>query len=391
MSAVTTVFAKEIRVTLRDRRTLISAIIIPAFAFPLLMWGFGMLTKQLLDEERSKTLTVAILGAPAGADSILAGPGFNRTYGLGLQAAQDSVKAEVLDAALVFAPTFGPAATGQGSGQVRLLFKSTNGQVEERLMARLDTLKAHLLQARVQQLGLASGWLKPVAVTRTDLASAQEQIGTLVGGFLPYIFILFCFMGCLYPALDIVTGEKEKGTLETLLTTPAARLHLLLGKMLAIATIGLSSALLAMGGMFATLRLMQEIPPELLATLGQMVSLRFAALLLAMLLPLSFFFAGLLTAVSIRANSFKEAQTYVTPLTFLVIVPAAIAAMPGTELSWKTVWIPVLNLALATKQIMAGSLDVAQYLAVLASLVVFALLALAASVRQFSKEGNILK
>jgi sodium transport system permease protein len=224
-----------------------------------------------------------------------------------------------------------------------------------------------------------------------DVASTKEQIGVLVGGFIPYIFIIFCFIGCLYPTLDIITGEKEKGTIETLLTAPAARHHILLGKVLAIALIGVCAALMTIGGMYATLRIAADMPAEILQTVTGILSAKFIMMLFAMLIPLSLFFAGLLSSIAVRAASFKEAQSYVTPLMFVVIVPAMIALMPGVKLTWATAFIPILNIALATKEIIAGTINGGMYAATVLSLVAFAAATLAISGRAFSREANILK
>ena len=110
-----------------------------------------------------------------------------------------------------------------------------------------------------------------------------------------------------------------------------------------------------------------------------------------MLFPLSIFFAGLLSAIVIRAKTFKEAQSLVTPMTFIIIIPALIATLPGVELGWQTSFIPVLNIALATKEIIAGTINMLQYAIVVISLVVLALLSAYVSYKQFSKESMVLK
>jgi sodium transport system permease protein len=248
-----------------------------------------------------------------------------------------------------------------------------------------------LLKARLKRLHLSESLLSPIVLQEEDLASKRELISLLEGGFLPYIFIIFCFIGCMYPTLDLVTGEKEKGTIETLLTVPVTRFNILAGKILAIATIGLCAALMAIGGMFLAFQLMNGIPKELLNPINDILTPRFVVMLFGMLIPLSLFFASLLSAISIRASSFKEAQSYVTPMAFVVIIPAMIALFPGVRLNWQTAWIPILNIALATKEIVAGKIIMIQYAAIVASLIVFALIALRFSVRQFSKESNILK
>ena len=110
-----------------------------------------------------------------------------------------------------------------------------------------------------------------------------------------------------------------------------------------------------------------------------------------MIVPLSFFFAGMISAMVVRAKSFKEAQSILTPISFVIIMPALIGVMPGIELTWATAAIPILNIALATKEIVAGTINMGHYFFVVASLVLLAIVAVWISYKQFSKEGMVLK
>ncbi len=392
MSIILTIFRKEMTTTLRDKRTLISAILLPVLAMPLLLLGVTKFSKRMAEKEEAKTLRVALLNAPPVLEKQFAAAlGFKLIQGVPLTAARDSVAEESYDAVLNFDPAFASSVDSMGVGKVGFYYKSTNTSVEGRVQKVLDAYKADVLKSRFEHLHISPELLEPIAVLESDVASKQEQIGMLAGGFLPYIFILFCFMACMYPALDLITGEKEKGTLETLLTTPASRFEILLGKVMAISVVGVFAAVMTIVGMFAALRLFDGIPPEILRAMNDILSLRFVLLLFGMLVPLSVFFAGILSAVAIRANSFKEAQTYVSPMIFAVIVPAMMAMMPGMRLTWQTALIPIMNIALATKEIIAGTIQYGQYALLVVSLIVVALLAMVASVKQFSKEGNILK
>ncbi len=391
MNTFLTVFRKELRSTLRDRRTLLSAILIPALAVPLLILGVTKLQQQLHEKEQAKRLKVALFDAPPAIRALFEDSATVLLQAPSLAAAKDSVAAEAWDAVLQFGPDAATRIDSLQPAPVAFYYKSTEDGVETRIREKLAQYEKAELQRRFRRLALAEDVLTPLAVQPMDLASTKEQLGRVVGGFLPYMFLLFCFLGCMYPALDLTTGEKEKGTLETLLTTPASRLQILLGKLGVIALMGVCGALMTTGGMYGMIRLSSGIPQEILAAVSDILSLRFILLLFLMLLPLSLFFAGVLTAIAIRATSFKEAQTYVTPLNFAVIVPAMIALMPGVKLTWGTVWIPVLNVALATKEIIAGTMEPTQYTAIVVSLVALALLAVVLSVRQFSSEKNLMK
>lgn len=391
MNTILIIIRKELLDALRDKKTLMSAIVMPALAMPLLILGITSLQKKLNEKEQNKTLKVALINAPQQVQSLFIDPKITLIPNAELSAAKDSVAKEEYDAVLDFAPTSFNEKDSLGQASLDFYFKSTNEMVEKRVNERLGKYKESLLEERFQKLHLSKELLTPLKVNDQDLASTKEQIGVMIGGFIPYFFLLFCFIGCMYPAIDLLTGEKERGTIETLLTVPAGRLEILIGKMITIALIGVVAASMTIGGMFLAVRLASDIPAEILKTITDILSLKFIVMLFAMLIPLSLFFAGILSAVAIRASTFKEAQSYVTPMTFVVLIPAMIALMPGVKLSWETTWIPILNIALATKEIVAGTIAPLQYAAIVVSLILFAFLALALSVRQFSKERNILK
>jgi len=391
MKTIFTVIKKELTDTLRDKKTLFSAILLPALAMPLILLGVTKLQQNLLDKEQNKQLKVALIGAPQNMVSQFKDTTFILVNDIALAGVKDSINNGSLDAALEFKPDFQEKVSSLQSGGLNLYYKSTNLLVEKRIREKLDSYKSIVMNNRIKQLELSSEALEPLSISKIDIASSKEQIGKMIGGFIPYLFIIFCFMGCMYPALDLITGEKERGTIETLLTVPASRFKILLGKTITIALIGISAALMTIGGMFVGLKFIDNIPPNFLNAINDILGLKFILMLFAMLIPLSVFFAGFLSAIVVRASSFKEAQSYATPLSFLVIIPAMIALMPGVELTWQTVWIPILNIALATKEIIAGTIQPAHYIVVVGSLIVLAILAVYFSLKQFSKETMVLK
>lgn len=391
MHTILTVIKKELRDTLRDKKTLFSAILLPALAIPLLLLGVASLQKDLIKKETEKELKVILMDAPEAVAKCFQDSSITLLASQNLEQAKDSVASGDLDAVLLFKASFKEQVDSFETGQIQLYYKSTNLMVERRVEAKLDLYKASVLKERMTALNIDAQTLEPINVETINIASAKEQIGKSVGGFIPYIFILFCFMGCMYPALDLITGEKERGTIETLLTVPASRFQILIGKTITIALIGVVAAVMTIGGMFIALNLGTDVSSATIEMIVDILSLKFILMLFAMLLPLSFFFAGLLSALVVRTSSFKEAQSYVTPMTFLVIIPAMVATMPGIELTWELTFIPILNVALATKEIIAGTIHYGQYTAIVLSLIVFAVLSVFISYKQFSQEKNVLK
>ena len=391
MNTILTVLKKELKDTLRDKRTLISAVIIPVLIIPLLLIGVTKLQTTLMKKEGDKQLKIALIGNPQNFKDQLQDSSFKMFTNYKIADAKEAVAKDSLDAVIEFPADFFTNVNDMKSGKMNLYYKSTNLMLYSRLSEKLEVIKANILEERIKKLNISKETLTPFEITKVDIATAKEQLGKMVGGFLPYIFIIFCFTACMYPAIDLITGEKEKGTMETLLSSPASRFQILIGKMLTISIVGLSAALMTIVGMVVGLKFLPDIPPDFLATINDMVSIKFIVMLFAMLIPLSIFFAGLLSAIVIRAKSFKEAQTMVTPMMFVIIIPAMLALIPGVVLNWQTAFIPVLNIALATKEIIAGTINMAMYAAIVLSLIGFALLAAFISYKQFSKESMVLK
>lgn len=377
--------------TLRDRRTLITAIIMPALLIPVLMWGMGFITKKIMDKEQNKKLTLALMNAPEEFVSLIDTAKITIKSGYDMATGRDEILSDSLDAMIGFKDGFMTKQSAMGTSKVSLWYKSTNLSVKNRLTKYMDDYEEKLLDDRIDSLGISDKTIDPILFSEYDIAPPQEQFGKTVGGFLPYLFIIFCFTGCMYPALDLITGEKERGTIETLLTVPASRFKILAGKVLTIAVVGLAAAVMGIIGLVVAAKFLPDIPEELSEMLYSMVTPKFIVMLLVMLIPLCFFFAGGLAALVVRAKSFKEAQSIVSPFMMVVFIPAAMAMLPGIELDWKTAFIPILNIALATKEIVAGTIQNSHYIVIVISLMVIACLAMLTSYRAFSKEGVILK
>jgi sodium transport system permease protein len=223
------------------------------------------------------------------------------------------------------------------------------------------------------------------------VASPKERFGKTVGGMVPYFFVIFCFMGAMYPAIDLAAGEKERGTMETLLTAPVSRFQILLGKFAVVVLTGILSAAVSMLGIYVAVLQVKEIPPELLAMIMGILDVQTIVLVLSLLLPLTVFFAAFLLSLSIFAKSYKEAQSLISPLTFVVILPMMVGLMPGIELDPVTALIPVLNVSLATKEIIAGTIKPLLLAEVYISLVALASVSLWGCAKWFEREETIFR
>jgi sodium transport system permease protein len=151
------------------------------------------------------------------------------------------------------------------------------------------------------------------------------------------------------------------------------------------------SASVSILGLFIAIKQSNEIPAQLMNVLVKMLGWDTILLVLSLLLPLTIFFAGILLSVSLSARSFKEAQSMISPLNIAVVVPAAIGLVPGIKMTYGTALIPILNVSLATKEIIAGSMKTSHLAVVYASLIALALVSLYGSVWWFKRESTIFR
>lgn len=396
MKTVLTVFRKELIDSLRDRRTLIAMVIVPLVLFPLLISiSSSMLISQARKaEEKDLRIGLVTHDAAAGFREILAGRDDVRVVDdISVDEGKALVRSDSLDAVLVIDPGFDEEVGGLGAGRVTMYHKTTESSSIERRRVRalLDEYEKTLRAARFEALALDVAIIEAVEVSEQNLASTKEKLADEIGGLLPYLIIIFCFTGSMYPAIDLAAGEKERGTLETLLTAPAGRLEILLGKFGVVVLTGIATALISIVGIYIGIRQSPEIPSEVLSAVLGMLEVRSIVLLVSLLLPLTVFFAAVLLSLSIFAKSFKEAQSTITPLMIVIIVPAFIGLMPGMTLDARTALVPILNVSLATRSIIAGTISVGLLAEVYVSLIVLAALSLWVCTWIFGREGTVFR
>ena len=227
------------------------------------------------------------------------------------------------------------------------------------------------------------------------MAPPEKVSGTLLGGLIPYFVIVLCLIGAMYPAMDLTAGEKERGTMETILCSPVSRVHLVLGKFLMVLTASLFSALLSMISMGATFHAARGLLQPLEQLGGPALPLQFSwramAAVFLMVVPLAVLFSAALLAIALFAKSYKEAQSYLSPLTIFVVLPAIISVLPGVELNTGLSLIPVLNTSLVSKEIIAGAYHWDYIVLIFASSCAYASAALAVAIWLFQREEVLFR
>ena len=234
--------------------------------------------------------------------------------------------------------------------------------------------------------------ITPISLEEINVADTRENIGEVIGGMVAYVVFILCLQGGMIPAADLGAGEKERGTLETLLISPIDRNKIVFGKFLTIAVAGVTTALItvlsmAIWGVIAG----QGLAIEAISNFLVAIDVLDLILVFLMLIPVVAIFSALLLSLSIYAKTFKEAQGYMGPLVVFVIVPVVLAAMPGIELEGVWAWVPLTNVALAMKELIKGTMDYYQLIGIFASTAIIAGLLLGFCVHWFNKEKVLFR
>lgn len=396
MKTFITIFRKEFTDTVRDRRTLFVMVIFPLLLFPLLFLAMTKLQMSQIRKAEGKVLRLSILNeqaAPGLAELTITIPGLRLLAPIPADSAAALIQRDSLDAVIVVAPDFRERVDAMKAGVLTLIFKSSEDYeiAKRRLRDVIDRYEKGLVERRFSALHIDRSVGSAVTLVEKDIATMKERVGKSIGGFLPYLFIIFCFMGSMYPAIDLAAGEKERGTIETLLTAPVDRFQILLGKFTVVVLAGLLSAAISMCGLYVAVRQAAEMPKELLQAVMSILDVQSVLLTLSLLLPLTIFFASVLLSLSMFARSYKEAQSLISPLTIVIILPVAVGMLPGFTLTPFTALIPVLNVSLATKEIIAGTIRPGLLALVYISLILLAGLSLWACARWFDREETIFR
>ena len=392
------VYRKELTEWLRDRRTLISTVVVPLLAFPVLMVGMISLMTVMIGKAEKEIPKIMVLG---GEDSPQVLEKLRGVDKLEIVPSSDNYKKRISEKeirAAVEIPKGFDAALGRGEEQtVKIYFyegeiKSSFGanHIEKFFKDYRDSVISTRLAAR----NVPASIIKPFEIKQENVAPPEKVSGAALGGLLGYMVILLSMTGAIYPAIDLTAGEKERGTMETILSSPISRRDLVLGKFLLVLSASLTTAVLAifsMGTSFYVVGRSGAMSSKEAAALQLHIGLPTVLSVFLMALPLAVFFAAVLLTIALFAKSYKEAQSYLTPMTFVVVIPAVASLLPGVELTPKLALIPILSTSLVCKEIVAGTFHWNYILLILLSSSVYAAIGLFLAVKMFQRESVLFR
>ncbi|WP_437335958.1 ABC transporter permease subunit/CPBP intramembrane protease [Sorangium sp. So ce394] len=432
LAIVWTILRKELVESLRDRRTLVRLVLVPILLYPLFALAMSKLVGSEAAAREARSSRIAVWGElaeglstrlssaaklelvpwagapPEVREGLLSGalappadpppraeegapgaedprPRWIEPDNPVLAAARAAVSAREVDAVLVPWPSLGAELGRGGKGAVAIYFDSVRADsatAEARLAAALRRARGAIVAEREAARGLPEGFSIAYDVVPRDVAEDSRKVGQILGSMMPMMLILMSLLGSFLPAIDLTAGEKERGTMQTLLCAPVRSIEIISGKFLAVWIISLLTAL---GNVVSLSLTVSRMLPDVMVVDPWIFALTFA-----LLVPVTLLFSALFLALAVFAKDFKDGQNALMPAYLPLSLLAGITALPVVELNPWTAYAPVLNIAVLIKALFVGEAPVDLLFTALLSSALYACLALLFAARVFERENVLL-
>jgi sodium transport system permease protein len=386
------IFRKELLDMLRDKRTLIAMLGIPIVLYPAL-FIFGsqaaLMERDRLEESASRVAIVADDGSHL-EEWLLESPQI-------VLRASNNPKADLavgkLQAVVVQEGDLESELDKGNAARITIQYDATDTASQEaakRLLEAFDLREAELLKTRLENAGIPADFVDPLDVQRENVAPSSRTTQVVLGMLMPPLMILMLGVGAFYPAIDLTAGEKERGTFETLLSTPTSSYEILSGKFLTVFVLALLTGLTNLGSMVATFAFQLAQLQGDMGVFELRLPVSSVIVIVLALLPLAFFISAVMMSIAVLARSFREAQSLLTPFLLILLFPAGYAAVPSVHLTTSMQFVPIANFALLFKDLMTSQVDPQSIVMVLLSTTVYACIALYMAARIFRREDVVL-
>lgn len=375
-----TLFKRELTDILRDKKTLFMMLVVPIIIYPLLIIGMAFLMSSVMNSQAEKTYLVAFDGedelSAKIADIIENNPD-KLSYKLEIVQKSDCKKA-------LEAGDIDIYVSKASDGRIALCYLSAKDRSNTALDALTDAFEIYreeLQKERIDEAGLDADYLlNPIHYEGEDLSSTEESVGNMIGSIIPFFIVTMILLGALYPSIDVTAGEKERGTLETLLTLPITNFEMIMSKFLAVSCIACVSAILNVFSMGGAMAFLVSSSMSLAENINLEIHYETFIPGILFTLVVMVFFALLVTAVCmctcVFAKNFKEANNYVTSVMLIFMFGSYAAMIPDLELTAQTAAIPIVNVALLVEGLFQFHYNYGLFAIVLFSNVAYSLLAI---------------
>lgn len=382
------IFKKEVSNAIRDRRILVSTVIIPLVVLPLVTMLPMMLVGRKEHEAREKPSSIAVTGLRYDElDQLLRASG--RFRFLALDSIEQAIRQGRLDAGIEVVSL----ARARDPARVRIISNATRSEsraAADKIKLVISDLTRKIVSREVDTTKVN---LNPVQTIMTNVVTEREMGGFFIGLLIGMMGVIGLINGAMVMAIDSTAGEKERRTLEVLLATPIPRYQIVVGKYLATVASGLVSVILMTSGYAGSFIIgLRSLGASSELGIGSLVITPHAVLIiLLVMLCTAGFIAALEMAVSIFARSYREAQSYLTPLSILAVIPVVFMQTISNNPSPGLFYVPLMNAMLLIRELVMGSVVTQHIVNTVVSSLVFVVLALRLAFSMFNRESVLLR
>lgn len=382
------IWRKEMVTTVRDRKGMTQAILVPLI-IAVFYASFTPLLNKAMFERSQKPLIIPAKGV-AYVDSGLLDT--MREFGITLEEYEGDLEAVIRrgdkESGLIFEPGFAENVAEERPAQIRLVTNGTAGGIfgggfsDSRLQLAVSVFNQKVAAQRVAVRGIDPSALVPVVLETEDVATPEQEGALWASFYLPILVAVVLAQGGLFVAIDVTAGEKERGTLDALLVTPASDWAILLGKMAAVFVIGLIPLLLSVTAFWVVSNMMPSVAA--VSQQGLPVFVLWGSLLIG--IPMALVMSVAQMIVSVRARTFRDAQSAASPLVFAMMIPGFVAAFAPPKALWPCL-IPLYGpFAALSRMTQAGKLQWDSLALATIGSIVLAVILMTVAVKLFDRE-----
>ena len=388
---VKAIFKKEMIDILRDKKTLFMGIVLPLILYPIIMVIMTQVMSLSMNSASQREINIAFENKPSEElVSMIENYSDEDTSRINIVYSDDYKKD--LEDGSIDAYIGSKMDNSSENYEVYINSSKENASSVKVLLDEIFTsYKDSKVKNKLEQSGLkVEETLEPVEFDTVDVAGNEEIAGYFLGQVLPVILMMGVLLGAIYPAIDSMAGEKERGTLETLFTLPISNLELVMGKYIAVSFCAIVTSIFNIISILLTLSYL--LVSSQMSGVMLIENFKFSQLVAPMLITLICvcLFAMVIAAVSMcvcsLAKSFKDAQNYITPLMFLVLIPSYASIIPTMVLNRTTAIIPVVNISLLIKSVLSFEGNLGLISLVFISNLAFVILAVFLLSKMFNSE-----
>ena len=389
------VWRKELRDAMRDGRTIIAVFVVPLVLYPGLMLFMGSIEAANKKEESALRVRVGIVGEaqlPALRERVAALEGVSTVQ---LDRVPQSMESAGVDAVLAIPENVASSVATGDSVKVELLYKDADHKssaADERMKPILEEVRRELTVLWAQSRGARADAPPAISVEHKDVSSKEEEGRFVAALIIPYILVFMVAAGSMQIAIDATTGEKERSTLETLLSTSTSRGELVMGKCMAVITTALLAGVIGIFGLWFNFSVLANLMPGM-ASQSIMLSIRpeQALLLLVTVLPTAILLSATLVAIGCFARSMREGQTYATYVYMAAVFLGLGSFRQLGSPPIQRFMIPILNTALLQREILTDTVVPAHAAMTLGVSAALAAIMLVVATRLFSNESVLFR